>query len=312
MQAGYEVIGCDLSLFPDAICQELVKPTVQLLKDFRDLTIEDLNNVDAIAHLAAISNDSMGRLDPGLTHSINGKGSVDLGRKAKLAGVKVFTFASSCSLYGSAGENVRTEEDLVNPISEYAISKLFAEEGLAHLADEDFHVYLLRSATAYGVSPVMRMDLVVNDLSAGMYAYGVAEIRSDGTPWRPLINCKDMARAFQLFIENDPTGVNGKPVNIGFQKENFRVRDVGVLVLKNWPEGIVTYVPNAYIDSGNYKVSFQLLESIFPSFSPEHPLEKGIPELRKLLENINYSKIDRENKKYIRLKEFQKRLEKLK
>jgi nucleoside-diphosphate-sugar epimerase len=308
MSSGHEVIGCDLSLFPEAVCGELTKPTIQWIKDFRDLTPADLQGIDAIAHLAGISNDPMGELNPGLTLKINGEGSVSLASNAQMAGVKIFAFASSCSIYGSSGELPRTEIDDTNPLSEYAASKLHAEEGLAKLAADNFHVYLLRNATAYGASSVLRTDLVVNDLSAGMCANGVAEIRSDGSPWRPLIHCRDMARAFQLFIENDPTEVSGRPVNVGFKDENFQVKDVGNGVQKAWPEGKVTYLPNASVDPRDYKVNFDLLNSIFPNFAPEHPLDKGIPELRELLLEISYSKSDRESKKFVRLNELQRRI----
>ena len=238
----------------------------------------------------------------------NARPEIELAEKAKNLGVKVFIFASSCSIYGSSGEKPRTESDSTNPLSEYAASKLLAEKGIEKLGDDKFHVYLLRNATAYGASAVLRTDLVVNDLSAGMCAYGVAVIRSDGSPWRPLIHCRDMARAFQLFIENDPTVVNSKPVNVGFENENFQVKEVGAGVQDAWPEGVLSYAPSATIDPRNYKVSFELLKSICPEFAPEHPLRKGIPELRKLLEIINYSKADRDNKKYVRLNELQKRI----
>jgi nucleoside-diphosphate-sugar epimerase len=306
--AGHEVIGCDLSLFPDAVCSELAVPSVQLIRDFRTLTKEELNGIDAIAHLAGISNDPMGDLNPGLTLKINGEGSVQLAAVAKAAGVKIFAFASSCSIYGSSGDKPRTEKDSTNPLSEYATSKLFAEEGLAKIASINFHVYLLRNATAYGASPVLRTDLVVNDLSAGMCANGIAEIKSDGSPWRPLIHCRDMARAFQEFIEKDPIQVSGEPVNIGFEAENFQVKDVGSGVQSTWPEGKVLYLPGAVSDPRDYKVNFSLLKSILPNFQPENPLSRGIPELRKLLESINYSKNDRESKRYVRLNELQKRI----
>ena len=200
--SGHEVIGCDLSIFPEAVCGELSKPSLQLIKDFRSLTSPELNGVEAIAHLAGISNDPMGELNPGLTTSINGEGAIRLARVAQEAGVKIFAFASSCSIYGSAGNQPRTEDDPTNPLSEYALSKLYAEEGLAKLATQNFHVYLLRNATAYGSSSVVRTDLVVNDLSVGMLINGIAEIKSDGSPWRPLIHCRDMARVFKEFIEH--------------------------------------------------------------------------------------------------------------
>lgn len=312
VDSGHEVVGCDLSLFPDAICGPLTKPKTQWIKDFRTISVQELHGFDAIAHLAGISNDPMGELNPGLTLNINGAGSVYLGEVAKKAGVKIFSFASSCSIYGSSGDKPRTEQDDTNPLSEYAASKLFAENGLAELENENFHVYLLRNATAYGASSVLRTDLVVNDLSAGMCANGVAEIRSDGSPWRPLINCIDMARAFQLFIEKDPIIISGKPINIGFEKENFQVKDVGNGVQEVWPEGKVTFLPNAATDLRDYKVDFGLLKSIFPDFEPLHPLVKGIPELKSLLISINYSQKEREAKKFVRLNELQKRIGELK
>ena len=311
ISSGHEVIGCDLSLFPNSVCGELTQPTIQWLKDFREIQLEDLSGVDAVAHLAGISNDPMGELNPGLTLKINGEGSVHLARIAKSAGVKIFTFASSCSIYGSSGEQPRTEQDETNPLSEYAASKLFAEKGLSQLTTSDFHVYLLRNATAYGASSVLRTDLVVNDLSAGMCATGIAEIRSDGSPWRPLIHCRDMARAFQLFMENDPALVSGKTINIGFELENFQVRDVGSGVQKSWPNGKVIYSSNATADPRDYKVDFSLLNSIFPNFQPEHPLNQGIPELKDLLIKIGYSKADHDAKRYVRLIELQSRIKEL-
>jgi nucleoside-diphosphate-sugar epimerase len=311
IRSGHEVIGCDLSLFPNSVCGELTQPTIQWLKDFRDIEMKDLFGVDAVAHLAAISNDPMGELNPGLTLKINGEGTVHLAQIAKSAGVKIFSFASSCSIYGSASDQPRKEQDETNPLSEYAASKLFAEKGLSALTANDFHVYLLRNATAYGDSPVFRTDLVVNDLSAGMCASGIAEIRSDGSPWRPLIHCRDMARAFQLFIENDPTLVSGKPVNVGFESENFQVKDVGNRVQESWPDGEISYLPNAVTDSRNYKVDFSLLNALFPSFRPEHPLSKGVIELRDFLLNIAYTKAQRESKRYVRIIELQNRIQEI-
>ncbi len=311
MKSGHEVIGCDLSLFPNAISGQLTQPTLQWLKDFREIKEQELVGVDAIAHLAGISNDPIGELNPGLTLKINGEGAIHLGRTAKAAGVKIYTFASSCSIYGSSGDQPRSEQDETSPLSEYASSKLYAENGLRQLEANNFHVYLLRNATAYGASPVLRTDLVVNDLSAGMCATGIAEIRSDGSPWRPLIHCRDMARAFQLFIERDPIEVSGKPVNVGFTLENFQVKDIGAGVQKAWPEGSVYYLPNSISDPRDYKVDFSLLKNIFPDFEPKHPLSIGIPELRSLLIQIGYSQSDRDSKRYVRLNEIKARIHEL-
>lgn len=312
VNAGHEVIGCDLSLFPEAVCGELVEPSEQLICDFRDLTASKLTKIDAIAHLAGISNDPMGELNPGLTLSINGRGTVDFAKSAQSAGVKVFTFASSCSLYGSSSNLPRVELDETNPLSEYATSKLVAENGLVELKSNEFNVYLLRNATAYGASSVFRSDLVVNDLSSGMHANGAAEIRSDGSPWRPLIHCRDMARAFQIFLESNPVQISGKPINIGFTSENFQVKDIGVEVQRIWPKGQLSYVPNAVYDPRDYKVNFSLFESTFPQFLPKYQLRKGIMDLGQHLQKIGYSRNDRITKRYVRLQELQKRISELK
>jgi nucleoside-diphosphate-sugar epimerase len=311
VSAGHEVIGCDLSLFPNAVCGFLTPPHSQMIKDFRTLSNEDLAGVEAIAHLAGISNDPMGELNPGLTMKINGEGTVNFAKTAKSSGVRIFAFASSCSIYGSSGDEPRTEGDLTNPLSEYASSKLFAEQKIQMLASNEFYVYILRNATAYGASAVFRSDLVVNDLSAGISAEGIAEIKSDGSPWRPLIHCYDMARTFKEFIEKNPEKFSGKPVNIGFDEENFQVKDIGKCVQTIWPEGKVIYGSGAIPDSRNYKVNFSLLQTIFPGFKPEYPLNIGVLKLRKFLEDINYSSEDRESKRFVRLDEIQKRIEEL-
>ena len=308
VSAGHEVIGCDLSLFPRAVCSHLTPPTFQWIKDFRLLTVEDLSGFDAIAHLAGISNDPMGELNPGLTQKVNGVGTVNFAEIAKKAGVQIFAFASSCSIYGSSGEKPRVESDPTNPLSEYASSKLYAEKGLVDLASDEFDVYVLRNATAYGASSVFRTDLVVNDLSAGMCANGIAEIKSNGTPWRPLIHCRDMARAFVQFIENNPKQVSGLPINIGFEQENFQVKEIGKVVQSTWPRGKVKYLPSAIADLRDYKVDFSLLRSIFPMFKAENPLVLGVPALKEMLEGINYSTIDRISKKFIRIEELKKNI----
>jgi len=308
LESGHEVIGCDLSLFPNSVCAQLSTPTTQWIKDYRQIHPSELRGVEAIAHLAGLSNDPMGNLNPGLTLRVNGEGTVALADSAKLMGVNIFAFASSCSIYGSSGNQPKTELDETNPLSEYAESKLFAEKGLTALASRDFQVYLLRNATAYGASAVLRTDLVVNDLSVGMLTNNIAEIRSDGSPWRPLIHCRDMARAFQMFIENKPSHLSGRPVNIGFEQENFQVKDIGIEVQKVWPKGKVVYLPNASVDPRDYKVSFSLLKSTFPNFQPLHPLSRGILELRNFLELIGYTRSDYESKRYIRLNEIKNRI----
>jgi nucleoside-diphosphate-sugar epimerase len=308
VESNHQVVGCDLSLFPEAICGDLALPNLQLIKDFRDLKASELDGIDAVAHLAGISNDPMGDLNPGLTLEVNGNATVRFARLARESGVGIFAFASSCSIYGSNGSNARSESDVTNPLSEYAHSKLVAESGLQKLCSNNFRTYLLRNATAYGASNVFRTDLVINDLSSNMAAKGSAEIRSDGTPWRPFINCADMARAFQTFIESNPIELSGKPVNIGFNDENFQIREIGKLVSEVWPEGKLTYSAGPAKDPRDYKVDFSLFQRFFPDFEPILPMSKGIDDLKMHLLKIGYNEKDYQNKKFVRLEEIRKRI----
>lgn len=311
IQDGHEVVGCDLFLFQNAICGDLPKPSLQIHRDFRQLTASDLKGIDAIAHMAGLSNDPMGDLDPGLTMQVNGKGTLEFARIAREAGVRIFAFASSCSIYGNTSSLPRTELDETSPLSEYASSKLYAEQGLSKLATDSFHVYLLRNATAFGDSNVFRSDLVVNDLSVGMSVFGKAEIKSDGTPWRPLIHAKDMARAFKLFMEQDPIEISGKPINIGFNRENFQIREVGNIIKSAWDKCEITLNTSATFDPRDYKVDFSQLERLFPGFKPEHPLVKGVHELKSELMRIGYSIRDHESKRFVRLHELKSNISKL-
>lgn len=307
---GHSVAGIDLNLYPSSL---IVKPNidVQIYNDFRKIDIDFLSNFDAVIHLAALSNDPMGMLNKGLTLEINGYGSIELARKAKMAGVNIFVFSSSCSIYGSGSSKSRTELDSTNPLSEYAESKLIAEKGLAELASSNFHTYLLRNSTAFGYSDCLRLDLVVNDLSANLCAYGIAELKSDGTQWRPLISAHDMARAFTLFVEHDPIEVNGQPVNVGFDSENFQIREVAELITAEWQDAKLRMSAAQFEDPRNYKVSFARLRGLFPTFEAEQPLRTAIPILRDKLLGLNYDAKDRNAGRFIRLIELRENFNKI-
>jgi nucleoside-diphosphate-sugar epimerase len=312
LESGHEVVGCDLTLFPKAVCGDLPKVTIQHIKDFRKLVKSDLEGITAVAHLAGISNDPMGELAPGITREVNRDGTIQFAKLAKESGIGIFVFASSCSIYGaSTNAEFLSESARTDPQSEYASSKLNAEEELAALSSTSFTTYLLRSATAFGTSPVLRTDLVVNDLSSSMIAYGVATIKSSLETFRPLISTHDMARAFINFIENNPVDYSGVPVNIGFQSQNFSLREIGELIQIQFPHGILEMNSNAQIDPRNYKVDFSLYSRIFPSNSIIHTLESGIKVLVNQLKLIKYSKNDREENKFVRLVEIQANLHSL-
>src|SRR5579862_5525647 len=219
-QHGHSVTGCDLNLFDGCEWEQFTRPDVERIEDIRTLTVRDLDGYDCVMHLAAISNDPMGDLNPEITYSINREGSLRLGKIAKEAGVPKFLFSSSCSIYGK-GENLDLDEHSgLNPISAYARSKIETEEGLRKMADANFSPVFLRNATAYGSSPMLRIDLVANNLLGCAYARGDIRIHSDGSPWRPLIHCRDIARAFIAFLEAPRAAIHNQAVNIGAGPEN--------------------------------------------------------------------------------------------
>ena len=220
-EGGHEVVGCDLDLFAGCAWEPMPQPDREIIRDVRSLTVRDLDGFDCVMHLAAISNDPMGDLDPEITRSINARGSIALARAAKAAGVPRFLFSSSCSIYGQAEGRPLAEDDALNPVSVYAESKIAAEEGISPLADADFSPAYLRNATAYGHSPMLRIDLVVNNLLGCAVAKGDIRIMSDGTPWRPLIHCEDIARAFVAFLDAPRAAIHNQRDNVGGDAENL-------------------------------------------------------------------------------------------
>ena len=312
LNQGHFVMGCDLDLFPTQNLKNSATPHVQIKKDFRTLTLDDLKNIDSIVHLAAISNDPMGEIDEGLTFDINGRGTEVLATKARGAGIRNFIFASSCSIYGSGGDVARTESDQVNPLSEYASSKVHAENALKSLATEEFSVYLLRNSTAGGASQNFRADLVVNDLSSQMHAFSTATIKSDGEPWRPLIDSHDMARVLVKFALSNPVEVSGQPINIGWNSENFKIKQVGKLVDECWPLGNVSIGNMNNPDPRNYRVDFSFFNSIFPELKPKFPLVASLKNLRLFYDEIGLSRLDIESKRFIRLEYIKNKIDILK
>lgn len=301
---GHGVVGVDLNLFPNAVCKELSEPDVQHYLDFRDIDNEVLKDVDGIIHLAAISNDPMGNLSKQLTMEINGKGTVTLAEKAKRAGVRTFTFASSCSVYGVGSNEPRKEIDPIRPLSAYAESKVYAELGLASMITKDFSVYLLRNATAYGTSSVFRTDLVLNELISQVFVNKVAMITSDGSPWRPLINCLDMARALVLFATHNPVAYSGLPINVGFNSDNFRILELGKMIEKIFPECNISMGQSSPKDPRSYRVDFSLLQEIFPGFVPEVDIRLHVIEMLEFLKEIGYSANELKKDRYVRLVEL--------
>jgi nucleoside-diphosphate-sugar epimerase len=276
---------------------------VQHFSDVRYLQNDLLRDVDAIVHLAAISNDPMGNTYEEVTGDINYGATAALARKAKEEGVKTFVYASSCSMYGSAEDSPRTETSPVNPLTAYAKSKVASERELETLAAKDFKVTSLRFSTACGMSERLRLDLVLNDFVAGAVASKKITILSDGTPWRPLINIQDMARAIDWAISRDITaGGNFLAVNVGSDEWNYQVRDLAEAVAKVIPDIEVSINKNAQPDKRSYRVSFDLFKKLAPDYQPEVDLITSIRELKAGLETMRFIDVDFRNSRLMRLK----------
>jgi len=298
--AGHTVTGCDSGLFDGCEWEALPRADVELRKDVRELELDDVRGHDCVMHLAAISNDPMGEVDPELTLSVNRDASVRLAELAKEAGVRRFLFAGSCSVYGQATDHDVVESDPLKPLTAYARSKIEVEEAVRPLADETFAPVFLRNATAYGDSPMLRIDLVVNNLLACAHALGEIRIMSDGTPWRPLIHCRDIARAFLALAEADVPG--GTAVNVGANDENFQVSDVAALVQELVPDAQIEFTGEAGNDPRSYRVSFDLLARLVPSFRLEYTLRRGMEELDEQLRAHEFSREDWEGDRFVRLR----------
>ncbi len=310
-EQGHKVTGCDIGLFEGCEWDPLLPPDKTLNKDIREIVLKDLEGYDCVMHLAAISNDPMGDLDPEITYSINRKASVSLAEMAKQAGVPRFLFASSCSIYGKGAKLDLDETDPVSPLTAYAESKIAAEQAIFKLADNAYTVASLRNATAYGYSPALRIDLVVNNLLACAITRGDIRVMSDGTPWRPLIHCKDIASAFIAFMDAPKEKIQGQVVNIGGNKENYQVKDVIDYVKKLVPKANVVFTGEVGADPRNYRVSFDRLATLLPNFELEYSLEKGMEELHKKYRDKGFSEKDFEGDQFVRLRTLKKRMNKI-
>jgi nucleoside-diphosphate-sugar epimerase len=301
-QRGHHVAGIDIGYFDDCAWEPLPKADREITGDFRTLTERDLAGFDCICHLAAISNDPMGDLDPKLTFDTNRDGSIELARRAKRAGVPRYLFSGSCSIYGK-GENLDLDEEArFNPVSAYAISKVETERAVRELADSGFSSAFLRNATAYGYSPNLRIDLVANNLLACAVARGDIRIMSDGSPWRPLVHCRDIARAFVVFAEAPRELIHNQAVNIGANDQNYQVRDVGDAVQKLLPAAKVVYTGEVGHDPRDYRVRFDKLVRLFPDFKLEFNLLSGLQDLLRKYREHGFGLKDFEGSQFVRLR----------
>jgi nucleoside-diphosphate-sugar epimerase len=277
--AGHDVVGLDIGLFDE--CDFLARPdeVPAVNVDLRDVTPEHLRGVEAVVHLAALSNDPLGDLDPGLTYDINHLASVRLAEAAREAGVRRFLFSSSCSLYGAGAGALLDEEAAMRPVTPYGESKVLVEKELSHLASASFSPVYLRNATAYGVSRRLRADVVVNNLVGHAYTTGKVLLQSDGTPWRPLVHVQDIVQAFLACLHVPIDAIHDQAFNVGRSSENFQIRDVASLVAEVVPGCEVAFAPGASPDARDYRVDFAKIETKLPGYHPRWTLREGIEEL---------------------------------
>jgi nucleoside-diphosphate-sugar epimerase len=306
--AGLDVVGLDTFYyrgcdFGDA---DELSPTLGI--DLRDVRPADFEGFDAVVHLAALSNDPIGDLNSDWTYAINFEGTVALARAAKEAGARRFVFGSSCSMYGAARDEALTEEAPLKPITPYAESKVRAEEALRELADDDFAPVAMRNATAYGVSPRLRLDIVLNNLVAWAHTTGAIRLQSDGSSWRPLVHIRDIAQATVALLDAPEDIVRGEAFNIGSDEQNYRIRDLAEIVHDRFPDCEVTFAEGASPDPRSYRVDFSKFESAFPKSRFEWTAERGVDELADAYDAVGLTLADFQGHRYIRLEQVKRLL----
>jgi nucleoside-diphosphate-sugar epimerase len=308
-KAGFDVVGLDTGFFDDSDFRAPPDEVAALDVDLRDVTPDHLRGFDAVVHLGALSNDPLGNLNPNLTYDINLHASVSLARAAKTAGVGRYVFASSCSLYGAGADGHLTEQAAFNPVTAYGESKVKTELEVGPLADSSFVPVYLRNATAYGVSRRLRADIVVNELVGYALTTGKVMMKSDGTPWRPLVHIGDIARGVIAALTAPADAVRNQAFNIGRTQENFRIREVAELVAQVVPNCEVSFAANASPDARNYRVDFTKAETSLPGYTPQWTLRAGIEELYAAYKSHGMTEAEFLGPRYYRLKVIRGRIE---
>jgi len=308
-QAGHEVMGLDSNLFTACTFGAEVFSIPAIKKDIRDVEASDLEGFDAVIHLAGLSNDPLSDLNPDLTYEINHQASLRLAKLAKQVGVSRFIFSSSCSNYGAAGDDFLDESSPLNPITPYGISKMLVEKDVSLLASDRFSPVFLRNATVYGVSPRLRFDLVLNNLVAWAFTTGKVYLKSDGTPWRPIIHVEDVSFAFLAALQAQQDRVHNQAFNIGRTEENYRIRDLAEIVVQIVPNSILEYAPGAGPDKRCYRVDTSKVSRELPEFNPQWDARRGAKELYAVYQKVGLSLDDFEGPRYKRIAHIKMLLE---
>ncbi len=320
IEAGHEVVGMDTNLYEGSTFGEhaLAHGLVDINKDIRDIQASDLEGFEAIIHLAGLSNDPLGDLNPDLTFEINHRAAVRLASLAKEVGVQRFIFSSSCSNYGAGVEDYLDETSAFNPVTPYGRSKVMVEQDLSKMADDNFSPTSLRSGTAYGVSPRLRFDLVLNNLAAWAYTTGEVLLKSDGSPWRPIVHIEDMSRAFLAVLEAPREKVHNEAFNVGRSTENYQIRDIATIVAETIPGSKVTYAANAKdakkdfnvgADKRDYRVNCDKIAETLPNYQPQWTAQKGVQELYEAYKRVDLQPNEYEGPRYRRLKHIKSLME---